>query len=207
MKRAALASLLIPIVCVASCARANAFQVANGVPGQRILKLSDGISVDSGPRLTALPPDQRYRFVSPDELARGVGAFEESSFWDPRLAEWRKEFSTVMGSGRWVESADSAQFDVTVFRTGRMEMRREGRPQLSPNAVLFCEYALQPVPCMDDPSLFTEEWNVEYRMFYIIRRRSDGAVRVWGNDRRRVAADLRDMLRSGAQLQAPRAVP
>lgn len=206
MKRAALAFLIVPIVCLASCARAIALQSANGVIDQQILELGDGISVGSGPRLTALPLDQRYRFVSPDELARGVGSSEESSFWEPQFAEWRKEFSAVMGSGRWVESADSAQFDVTVFRTGRMKLQRVDRPQLTPYAVSFCQYALQPVPCMDDSSLFTEQWFVEYRAFYIIRRRADGAVRVWGN-RQRAAADLLGMLRSGAQLQVGRAVP
>lgn len=206
MKRAALAFLLVPIVCVASCARATALQGANGVLDQRILELGGGISVDSGLRLTALPPDQRYRFVSPEELARGVGSSEESSFWEPQFAEWRKEFSAVMGSGRWVESADSAHFDVTVFRTGHMKMQRVDRPQLTHTAVSFCQFALQPVPCMDDPTLFTEEWFVEYRAFYIIRRRADGAVRVWGN-RQRVAPDLLDMLRSGALPQVRRVVP
>lgn len=197
MKRTALAFLLVPIVSVASCARATALESPSGAPVQRTLDLGGGISVDSGPRLTALPPDQRYRFVSPEELAKGVGSLEESSFEEPHFVQWRKEFASIVGAGRWVPSADSAHYDVTVFLTGRMTTQRVERPQLAAIAPANCQYALQAVPCMDDPTLFTEEARVDYRAFYIIRRRADGAVRVWG-DRRRAAADLAEMFRAGA---------
>jgi hypothetical protein len=199
MKRIALALVLIPIVSLAGCAHAVSLQTPRTVSQQKTIDLGGGIAVDSGPVLTALPPDQRYRFVLPEELAKGVGSLEESSFQEPPLAQWRKEFASIVGNGRWVQSADSAQFDVTVFRTGRMVTQRVDRPQLAASAPSNCQYALQPVPCMDDPTLFTEESRVDYRAFYIIRRRADGAVRVW-NSPWRATADVQNMLRAGAAI-------
>jgi hypothetical protein len=40
---------------------------------------------------------------------------------------------------------------------------------------------------------------VDYRAFYIIRRRADGAVRVW-NSPWRATADVQNMLRAGAAI-------
>ena len=199
MKRTALAFLLVPIMSLAGCARPVALQAPSSVPQHKTIDLGGGISVDSGPMLTALPPNQRYRFVLPEELANGVGSLEESSFQEPPLAQWRKEFASIVGSGRWVQSTDSAQFDVTVFRTGRMVTQRVDRPQLAANAPSNCQYALQPVPCMDEPTLFTEESRVDYRAVYLIRRRADGAVRVWNNPWR-ATVDVQNMLRAGAAI-------
>lgn len=137
----------------------------------------------------------------------GLDADDASSTAEPELAEWRKAFSTVMGSGRWVESADSAQFDVTIFTRARMTMRREGRPQLVVNVTRCGDVPTTQLQlCTDDAIDHTETWSTNYDPFHIIRRRSDGAMRVWRHHgvkaaavRSRVAGDLRKMLRAGEE--------
>lgn len=200
--------LLLAMVCSESCARASTSQGADGVPYQRTITIGDGMSMRVGPVLTALPPDQRYRFVPPDSLALGVDADGASSIEEPRLAELRKVFATVMESGRWVESADSAQFDVTIFSTARMTMRRGQRiMREQPNCGQYATTGLQ--WCIDEPAEYVESWGTEYHTIHIIRRRSDGAARIWrrygagrvspGAVRTGVSADLLEMLRAGEQ--------
>lgn len=206
--RASRLFLLIPILCAVSCARASRLQGEDGVSSERVIKLDDLMSMRVGPVLTALPPDQRYRFVSPDSLATGISAADASSIWEPRQAELRKVFSTVVASGRWVESDDSAQFDVTIFSTSRMTMRRAQRiMREQPNCGQYATTALQ--WCIDEPAEYVEAWGTEYYTFHIIRRRSDGAARIWrrhgagrvspGAVRTGVSAELLEMLRAGEQ--------
>lgn len=204
MKRTAFAFLLIPLVCAASCALASAPPVADGVRHLRILKVGAGISVRAGRVLTSLPPGQRYRFVPPDSLAIGLASDDEASFGEPLMEEWRKTFSTVVGNGRWVESADSAQFDVTMFTTERTSMRREPRPQLAVNVTPCGAPSTQLQLCTDNAIDYAEQWSTLSYTVHILRRRSDGAVRIWRHGgiraaslRSEVAQDLREMLRAG----------
>lgn len=213
MTRAAFAFLLIPIVCAASCVRASALPVADGVPYQRIITIGHGIMVHSGPRLRALPPDQRYRFVSPESLASGLSA-DVLATWEPELALRRQAFSASIGSGRWVESADSVQFDVTIFTTERTTLRRERHAPPPPMPGSECGVpSTQLQQCAEFPSAYTRQWDTAYDTYHILRRRSDGAMRVWrrpgipARPDRSMAADLRDMLRAGAHQQAPAVVP
>lgn len=214
MTRAGFAFLVIPIVCAGSCARASALPVADGVPYQRIITIGHGIMMRSGPRLQALPPDQRYRFVPPESLASGLSA-DELAAWEPELAVRRKAFAAAVGSGRWVESSDSVQFDVAIFMTEHTTERRERH---APSPVMpgtECGApSTQLQQCGEFPSASSRQWDTEYETYHVLRRRSDGALRVWRHrgsrvaaDRATVAADLRDMLRSGANQQAPTRVP
>lgn len=210
MNRTSVAVLLVLIVCAESCARASASPDAGGVPAPRIIMVGDRLEVRAGPVLTALPPDQRYRFVPPESLAMDLAAADESSIEEPRIAALRRAFSAVMENGRWVETEDSVHFDVTIFTTSRTTMRREARPHLASNVPTCGDHATTQLQwCTDDPLLYTENWSAEYRTFQVIRRRSDGALRVWRLDGFgpssfdvRVAPQLLEMLRAGAQEQA-----
>lgn len=213
MTRAAFALLLIPIVCAGSCARASALPVADGVPFERIITIGHGIMMRSGPRLRALPPDQRYRFVPPESLASGLSADVLAS-WEPELALRREAFSAAIGSGGWVESTDSVQFDVTVFTTERTTERRERHaPEPIMPGTECGAPSTQLQQCGEFPSAYRRQWDTAYDTYHVLRRRSDGATRVWrrpgipdGSDGS-MAADLRDMLRAGVSQRARTRVP
>lgn len=212
--RAAFAFLLIPIVCAAACARASALPVADGVPYQRIITIGHGIMMRSGPLLRTLPPDQRYRFIAPESLASGLSADVLASR-EPELASLRQAFSTAIGSGRWVESTDSVQFDVTIFTTERTTLRLERHaPQPVMPETECGAPSTQLQQCTEFPSASTRQWDTAYDTYHVLRRRSDGAIRVWRRPgipelpgSSTVAADLHEMLRAGEHQQAPTRVP
>lgn len=209
MKRTILVFLLLPVVCAAGCARPGTVQGTDRVPLQRAIALGDDITVPAGPALTALPSDARYRFVPPDQLARGVGADDIASTEEAPAEALRKEFAATVSGAQWVEAADAAEYDVTIFTTARLKTRRETREQLVANVstpVARCDvtYRPQTSQCTDDAIVYTEVANTEYHTIHIIRRRSDGAVRVWRLPgiarmpaRSRVKAELTEMLRAG----------
>jgi hypothetical protein len=212
--RTVFAFLLVSIVCAGSCARASVLPVADGVPSQRIITLGPGIMMRSGPQLRGLPPDQRYRFVAPESLASGVSADVLAS-WESKLALLRQAFSTAIGSGRWVESTDSVQFDVTIFTTERTTLRpeRHAPPPVMPGTECGAPSA-QLQQCTEFPSASTRQWDTAYDTYHVLRRRSDGAIRVWRrpgipelSGSSTVAADLHDMLRAGERQPAPTRVP
>lgn len=198
MNRASIAFLLIPIVCASSCARGRALRDANDITAPRLSMVGTRLAMRSGPELRGLPPDQRFRFISPDSLVTGVAAADKASIEEPYVAELRKTFATVMGNGRWVESDDSAQFDVTIFTTSRTKMQPASRTRLEQELSTCGDRSTGPVLiwCPDASLHYTESWLTVVTTFHIIRRRSDGAVRVWRGSSR-VDAELLEMLRTG----------
>lgn len=187
MKHRALAFLLIPLACAAACARATA--------------------------LTALPPAQQYRFVPPESLTFGSGMDDDAT--RPGVSELRRRFSAQVGEGQWVESGDSAQYDVAIFVKARQRPQRGSHwvTVATTSSVPRCDQiSLQtstPEPCTTDPALThieleQESWSLEYETNQVIRRRSDGAVRLWrvrgvagAGVRARLAKDVRRMLEAG----------
>ena len=133
---------------------------------------------------------------------------------EPELALRRQAFSAAIGSGGWVESTDSVQFDVTIFTTERRTLRRERHapPPVMPGTECGAP-STQLQQCSEFPSAYRRQWDTAYDTYHVLRRRSDGATRVWRRpgipaiSDRAVAADLRDMLRSGASQRAPTRVP
>lgn len=179
MDRKTIALVFTSVLCAASCARANVSARAPGVGAPPVSVAGSDLRVLRGPLLTKLPPNQRFRFVSPDSLVAGLGADDVASVDEPRIAALRQAFTEVVGTGGWVESADSAEFDVTIFTTARMGMGRSGRPLLTEN-VQQCGGPTSTAIrwCPDEASAYTEQWGTAYRTYHIIRRRSDGAVQV-----------------------------
>lgn len=206
MTRASFVLLLLPIVSAASCARASALPAADGVPFERVLTIGHGITLRSGPRLTALPPAQRYRFVSPDSLVAGLDA-EVMAEREQELRLRRQAFSADVGSARWVESADSVQFDVAIFTTKSTRLRRGSHAPAPIMPETECGApSTQLQQCGEFPSAAAWRWDTQYETYHVLRRRSDGAVRVWRHggtrvpsDRASVGADLREMFRAGAR--------
>lgn len=199
------AAFVVLIVLAASCARAGTFRSVDGVPFERIVTVGDGISVRTGPLLTTLAPDQRFRFVEPEVLAMGLGADDMESLEDEQIARWRTVISSALGNARWVESADSAQVDVAIFTTARLKMGHSPRIRLAVNSTSTCGAPSTTLQlCTDDPLEYTEQWGTEYSTVYIVRRRSDGATRVWrrygveaASDRSAVVKELQLMVRRG----------
>jgi hypothetical protein len=187
MTRAMVALLLVPVLCAQGCARAPA---ASAAPKPIIVQAANVIAVRPGPRLTSLPLGQRYRFVPPDSLTIDLAAADVESFYEPGIERLRKSFAAVMARGRWVESEDSAQFDVTIFETSRTSLSHSTRVNFASNFASCGAPSTQLQLCTDDPMQYTESWSTEYTTLYIIRRRADGAVRVWRRGGAKAAAAL-----------------
>lgn len=201
MKRSMVAVLLVPLVCGGACAH-----------GATSRTVADGIAPPGSAELRSLPQGQRYRFVSPEAFAGGLGTPDEVSYASSGPGDFPRAFAQVMRRARWVESADSAEYELTVFTTARPRARdgtREMRIE-TVSSMRRCAIPATPTddvgPCTDVPSeqridLPVEQWVSEYETFHLIRRRSDGAVRVWRSGRRsaaleraRITTDLRRML-------------
>lgn len=176
MDRRLVALLLVPIVLTQSCARAGAAGTASR---PIIVKAVNRISLRPGPALTSLQADQRFRFVPPDSLTIGLATADADSFYGPEVQDLRLTFASVMERGRWRESRDSAQFDVTIFTTARVTMRRERSGNVAASTAACSATPTQAQRCTDDAALYTEVFTTEFSTVHIIRRRSDGAVRVW----------------------------
>lgn len=188
MSRTSFTRLLLPLIALASCARATSNVAvqpdSGGVPRQGAVQLGEGVSVPVGPTLRELPKNQRYRFVSPDSIALGVTPEDIASANEPRVAVLRDRFSTVFRNSQWTASTDSAQYDVTIFTTTRSKTRHLPREPLvtdqrtePPNCDL--PPAPEPLPCVKNPIIVTRYEAAAIHTVTIIRRRADGATRVW----------------------------
>lgn len=188
MTRAIFARLLLSLVAVASCASASGRIAENPDPvavlSQSVVPLGDGISLPVGPTLRELPKNQRYRFVSPDSIALGVTPEDIASVNEPRVAVLRNRFSTVFRNAQWTASTDSAQYDVTIFTTTRSKTRHLPREPLvtdlrtePPNCDITP--SPEPPPCVKEPIIVTRYEAAAIHTVTIIRRRADGATRVW----------------------------
>lgn len=204
--------ILFPLLCAPACARTSATAAAGGAPAGRTMSVGAGITLPSGPVLRALPPGQRYRFVPPDSIASGLAADDVASMDEPTLVEWRDALARVLADGGWVASADSAAYDVTIFSVSRLGMRRESRVRLTANVTSCGDVPTTQLQlCTDDPLQTTEEWSTSHATYHVIRRRSDGAVRVWVHggiagpgQRSRVGEEVGAMLRAAQDHGAAR---
>ncbi len=214
MTRTTFARLLVPLFTLVSCSRATVRTVdapaAGAVPFSHVQQLGDGIRVPTTATLTALPAGQRYRFVSPDSLALGLSLEDIESAEEPHNIGMRAVLASALATGQWAESADSAAYDLAVFNTVRTKSRWD------PENLLVINH-LRPVPpcnlevmsmeqCFEVPIVQNDRTSVEGYTVYVLRRRSDGATRIWRlegiaepSPSSRVAKDLRIMLRAASR--------
>ncbi len=154
------------------------------------IPLGDGLALPAAQRILTLPSDQRYRFVPPDSLVGGTTTEDVRSA--SQTASLRTAMSVVLHSRGWRESEDSADFDIAIFFSRRTQMRSEVREErvVSTEASHLprCDASRggnQP-RCTNErePAVRRVSVSVPYtttRMYHIIRRRSDGAVRFWAH--------------------------
>jgi hypothetical protein len=171
----------------AGCARASTTRGAAEAGAPRTIPLGFGIALPAGEAIRKLPPEQRYRFVSPDSLVRG--ATDEDVASVRQLSALRANVAVVLHGHRWRESSDSAEYDIVVFVAERTFTRTEVReePVVSSEAsgLPFCEKPGGNQPrCTTDRNARTRQVRVSVpfpvrRHYHIIRRRSDGAVVYW----------------------------
>lgn len=211
MTRTTFARLLLPLFTVVSCSRTTVRTVdspaSGAVPFSHVVQIGDGIRVPTTATLTTLPPGQRYRFVSPDSLVLGLSLEDIESAELPHNVGMRSVLAAAVAEGRWVASADSAAYDLTVFSALRTKTRWEANELLvTPHSVVAppCNIDVTPASqCFEAPIVQKERSSVEGYTVYVLRRRADGATRVWRLDGiaepspgSKVAKDLRVMLRA-----------
>ncbi len=158
---------------------------------RREVRLPSGISIAPALAIVALEPDRRYRWVAPDSLVKGLTSEDAGSVRSRTALDLRRSVETVVGASGWRISSDSADYDLAVFVVSRTEMVRETRTERTTTATTGlprCSESTGQRPgatCSNDPvNSRTYEVNVPTivrRVFHVVRRRSDGATRVWVN--------------------------
>lgn len=169
------------------------------------------LSIPAAPLIIDLPGSQRFRFIAPDSLVRGLAGADLQSATRPEAALLRETVGTVLVSRDWVEVVDSADYDVTVFFIERNATRRETRTEpLRTPPLRQCDATRGERPsrttCTNNPNPRTERTvsvDVPYTkrvIYHVMRRRADGAVKWWAHElpvepaRAAVALDLMRLL-------------
>ncbi len=180
-------------------------------PAPEPIRIGPDLSVPAAPLIIDLPGSQRFRFVAPDSLVRGLAGADLHSATRPEAALLRETVSTVLVSRDWTEVVDSADYEVTVFIVERNTARREMRTEpLRTPPLRQCDQTRGERPsrttCTIDPNPATERTffvNVPYTqqvIYQVLRRRADGAVKWWAHElpvesaRAAVALDLMRLL-------------
>jgi len=175
------------------------------------IRIGPDLRIPAAPLIIELPGSQRFRFIAPDSLVRGLAGADLQSATRPEAALLRETVGTVLVSHDWLEVVDSADYDVTVFFVERNAVRREMRSEpLRTPPLRQCDVTRGERPsrttCTIDPNPATERTffvDVPYTqrvIYHVLRRRADGAVKWWAHElpveavRAAVARDLMRLL-------------
>lgn len=175
----------------------------------RELQLPSGITMAPARRIVALEEDRRYRWVEPDSLVSGLTSEDAASVRSRTVFDLRQTVETVIAANGWRPSPDSAEYDLAVFVVSRTEMVREARTEQTTTATTGlprCDASTARRPgerCSNAPVnsriYYVNVPTVVRRVFHVVRRRSDGATRVWVNPASNLpavdAVVARDLLR------------
>lgn len=206
-RRRAAAPMACRAIAVALVLGGCASARGSGLSTGRI-PIGNDLAVLGTTRILTLPDDQRFRFVPADSLVAGVTSEDAASVDLPAVANLREGFAIVLRSHGWVASDESPDFDIAIFMVRRTHMVTRTREERVPlaNPLPRCDLSRggnQP-RCSDQRQETTR--TVRYsepvtstRTIHVIRRRSDGAVRIWGADgfpsEQQKAMVARDLLR------------
>lgn len=184
------ALVLAALLAGAACASARGAPPNPTEGTLRQIPLGLGMVLPAGPQILTLPVDQRYRFVSPASIVRGVTTEDLTSVG--QVGDLRAAVGVVLHSRGWRESADSAEFDIAIFIGRRTEMRPEVREErivsTTANQLPRCEQSRtgSSPRCTTERDPTVRRVNVMVphtvsRVYHVVRRRDDGAVRYWSH--------------------------
>jgi hypothetical protein len=199
--------LLAAVLVGAACAHAPALRAGTDPLATRVIPLGMGIALPASETILEFPPDQHYRFVPPDSLVRGMTSEDAASVRG--MTPFQASLGVVLQSQGWRESADSADYDIAIFVAQRTAMRTEIREELvastEASGLPRCDASrMGNQPRCTNERDRTRQVRVsvpytEARLYHVIRRRSDGAVRYWAHgqplNETVQAAVARDLLR------------
>ncbi|MCE9602359.1 MAG: hypothetical protein K8S21_09165 [Gemmatimonadetes bacterium] len=141
--------------------------------------------------LLGLEEDRRFRWVPPDSLLRGLTSDDVASVGSPTVLGLRESVETVVTANGWRLVPDSADYEIAIFTVARTELRRETRTEQAVTATTGlprCDESKGQragSTCSNNPvSSRSYEVGVPLtvrNVFHVVRRRADGAVRVWVN--------------------------
>ncbi len=208
-RRAPLAAVGVAVVvaCAAGGCRAAAMP---GAPESRRapqpVRLPSGLTMSPALAILDLEQNARYRWATPDSLVRGLTTEDAESVTSPRVLALSEPVGTVLRANGWRAVPDSAAYELAMFTVARTVMRREERTEYfqNPDSRLpRCDASLgskQPRCTTAAPpttrSVLVNVPQTERWVFLILRRRSDGATRVWVNSET-VARDLMRLFTAG----------
>ncbi len=198
----ALSLLLVLVAC-----RASATGEARRT---RDVPIGAGLSIAAGPMIVDLPAEQGYRFVAPNEIVIAATSEDIASSGGASVLPMRDAIATVLHSQGWRDVGDSADYDITVFEVARTGFRREERTEkisTATSGLRRCDQSRSGQPassCTVDEPVTERTYSIGVPIVtrgtvVVIRRRDDGAQRLWqlepGNDERGKAIVARDLLR------------
>jgi len=164
-------------------------------------------------RLIDLEGDRRFRWVAPESLVRGLTSEDIASVTSADVLRLRESVETVFFADGWRLVPDSAVYELTVFVAARTEMRAETRTEqtITPTTDLpRCDASrggAQP-RCTNNPvnsRTYVVQVPVTTRLvFHVVRRRADGAVRLWVNEAANLPAAEATVARDLLRLQFSR---
>jgi hypothetical protein len=172
------------------------------------VNLPAGLKMSRALQLIDLDGDRRFRWVAPESLVRGLTSEDIASVASGGVLRLRESVQTLFFANGWRLTPDSAVYEYTVFTAARTEMRPETRTEqttTSTSGLPRCDESRggAQARCSNNPvnsRTYVVHVPVTTRLvFHLVRRRADGAVRLWVNQAENLpAADAtvaRDLLR------------
>lgn len=208
MTRPSAPLLLALLLAVAGCAGSSGATV-QASPRVREARLPSGLTMAPALAIIELEEDRRFRWADPDSLVRGLTSEDAASVHSRVVLDLRESVRTVLLANGWRLVPDSADYDVAVFTVARTEMQRETRTEQTTTATSSlprCNESTGQRPgasCTNEP-VRTRSYQVNVpvtvrRVYHVVRRREDGATRVWVHGTTDLAAVdasvARDLLR------------
>ncbi len=143
-------------------------------------RMVDGVSVRVAPRITHLPRDATYAWVSPDSLIRSLSATDREQSASPEVDLLRRDLDLLLRSHGWRRvPAELAEYELTLAHVsaGRARAAVGRDPRMAPCAPQareqsICRHRPGVVDRKFDPTLITPQSTMIAR---VIRRRGDGA--------------------------------